>query len=75
MKNKAAVGADLYVEDSPSNVERLRADGHKAIVFTNSTNEELDPPRADSWRDIERLVKEAHEKWKQEHREQRLAGH
>jgi len=26
MKDKAAVGADLYVEDSPANVEALRAD-------------------------------------------------
>ena len=39
MQEKTAVGADLYIEDSPSNIERLRAEGAKTIVFTNSTNE------------------------------------
>ena len=38
MKDKAAVGADLYIEDTPANVEQLRAEGHHTIVFTNSTN-------------------------------------
>jgi len=46
MKDKAAVGADLYIEDSPSNVEKLRADGHETIVFSNSTNLTLPSPRA-----------------------------
>jgi 5'(3')-deoxyribonucleotidase len=41
MKDKAAVGADLYIEDAPDNVERLRADGHETIVFTNSTNRRI----------------------------------
>ncbi len=41
MQEKTAVGADLYIEDSPSNIERLRAEGAKTIVFTNSTNEHL----------------------------------
>ncbi len=45
MQEKTAVGADLYIEDSPTNVERLRADGAKTIVFTNSTNEKLPGPR------------------------------
>ena len=27
MQEKTAVGADLYIEDSPSNIERLRAEG------------------------------------------------
>jgi len=34
MKDKAAVGADLYVEDSPDNVEALRADGTRPSSFT-----------------------------------------
>lgn len=61
MKDKSAIGADLYVEDSPDNVKRLRDDNHPTIVFTNSTNLELDPPRADSWQNLERLVIETHE--------------
>jgi 5'(3')-deoxyribonucleotidase len=56
MREKAAVGADLYVEDSPENVARLRAQGLKTIVFSNSTNEHLPGPRADSWDAVAELV-------------------
>ena len=64
MKDKAAVGANLYIEDSPGNVQALRADGHPTIVFTNSTNLELPGPRANSWEEVERLVLEELDKWK-----------
>lgn len=60
MKDKAAVGADLYVEDSPDNIQALRADGHATIAFSNSTNLALPPPRADTWAEVEQLVEEAH---------------
>jgi 5'(3')-deoxyribonucleotidase len=56
MREKAAVGADLYVEDSPENVARLRAQGLKTIVFSNSTNEHLPGPRAHSWDEVARLA-------------------
>jgi 5'(3')-deoxyribonucleotidase len=56
MQEKTAVGADLYIEDSPTNVERLRADGAKTIVFTNSTNEQLPPPRASTWDEVAEMV-------------------
>ena len=63
MKDKAAVGADLYIEDSPQNVEALRAEGHPTIVFSNSTNVNVPPPRADTWPQAEKLVLTALEKW------------
>jgi 5'(3')-deoxyribonucleotidase len=63
MKDKGAVGADLYVEDSPENVRALRADGHATIVFENSTNVELEAPRARSWGEVEGLVGEAMGRW------------
>ena len=63
MRDKAAVGADLYIEDAPRNVEQLRADGHDTIVFTNSTNRGIDPPRADSWADVEGIVLSKMEEW------------
>jgi 5'(3')-deoxyribonucleotidase len=56
MQQKTAVGADLYIEDSPANIERLRAEGAKTIVFTNSTNEHLPGPRANSWEEVLQLV-------------------
>jgi len=63
MKDKAAVGAHLYVEDSPTNIEALRSDGHPTIVFSNAANRALPGPRADSWEEVERLAVEAQARW------------
>lgn len=63
MSDKAAVGADLYIEDSPRNVKELRADGHPTIIFTNSTNLSIEDPRANTWEDAEKLVLEYQVKW------------
>ncbi len=58
MADKGAVGANLYVEDTPTNVVTLRAAGNEVVVFTNSTNREVDGPRADTWEQVEALVRE-----------------
>lgn len=58
MKQKDQVGADIYVEDSPANVESLRRAGHYAICFANSTNRHITAPRADSWDAVHRFVTE-----------------
>jgi 5'(3')-deoxyribonucleotidase len=63
MKDKAAVGADLYIEDSPENIEKLRADGHPTIVLTNSTNRHMAGPRADTWEQVWSLVDEQMREW------------
>jgi 5'(3')-deoxyribonucleotidase len=63
MADKGAVGAHVYIDDAPANVIRLRDQGCRTIVFTNSTNRDLSGPRADNWQDAERLVMEAHEEW------------
>lgn len=65
MRDKAAVGADLYSEDSPDNVRLLRADGHPTIVFTNSTNRDLEGPRADNWEQVVELVLEELSRWQE----------
>lgn len=57
MRDKAAVGADLYLEDSPENIRSLRATGHETIVVVNSTNRDLPGPRAESWAEIEDMVR------------------
>jgi 5'(3')-deoxyribonucleotidase len=64
MADKGAVGAHMYIDDSPANVIRLREQGCKTIVFSNSTNRELPGPRANNWREVERLVLEAREEWR-----------
>jgi beta-phosphoglucomutase-like phosphatase (HAD superfamily) len=63
MKDKGAVGAALYIEDSPDNVLALRAGGHETIVFENSTNRDLSDPRARTWGDVEGLVAYAMKRW------------
>jgi 5'(3')-deoxyribonucleotidase len=56
MRDKAAVGADLYLEDSPANIEALRRDGHAVVVVSNSTNRSLPAPRAETWEEIEAMT-------------------
>jgi len=63
MADKGAVGAHVYIDDSPLNINRLRDQGCKTIVYTNSTNRELPGPRADNWQELERLVMDAREVW------------
>ena len=56
MKAKEQVGANIYIEDNPSNVEKLRQEGLHTICFGNSTNTHVGPPRAESWKDVYELV-------------------
>ena len=58
MKDKEQVGADIYIEDSPANIERLRGKGFHTICFGNSSNRDIPAPRAESWSDVYRLVHE-----------------
>jgi 5'(3')-deoxyribonucleotidase len=66
MQQKTAVGADLYIEDSPTNIERLRAEGAKTIVFTNSTNEQLPGPRASTWEEVVQMALAEKANWERE---------
>lgn len=40
MKDKEQVGADIYVEDSPADIGRLRGEGFHTICFGNSANKD-----------------------------------
>jgi 5'(3')-deoxyribonucleotidase len=60
MKEKGQVGADIYVDDAPVNIERLRAQGHYAICLGNSTNLQVGAPRATSWDQVYSMVKARH---------------
>jgi len=64
MNDKGAVGAHVYIDDTPVNVNSLRELGCNTIVFTNSTNRKLPGPRVDNWHEAERLIMEAREEWK-----------
>ena len=58
MKRKDAVEADVYVEDSESNIKDLRAKNKYTIAFMNSTNAQcaFADPCAGDWGDVERIV-------------------
>lgn len=64
MRDKSAVGADLYLEDNPDNIIALRNEGHKTIIVVNSMNRQLPGPRAENWIEIEELVLKEHQDWK-----------
>jgi 5'(3')-deoxyribonucleotidase len=56
MKDKGQVGADIYIEDSPTNVEALRREHEYVICFGNSTNTNIGAPRAETWEQVYQLV-------------------
>jgi beta-phosphoglucomutase-like phosphatase (HAD superfamily) len=58
MADKDAVGADLYVEDSPDNIEALRDGGAEVVIFSNSTGGHLPGLRADTWGQVESIVRD-----------------
>jgi 5'(3')-deoxyribonucleotidase len=57
MQGKEQVGADIYIEDSPDNIESLRARGFYTICFANSTNKHIGDPRAQNWDDVYELIR------------------
>ncbi len=57
MKEKAQVGADIYIEDAPHNVTQLREKGLYTICFANSTNLHISSPKAASWKEVYEMVK------------------
>jgi len=56
MKDKDEVGANVYVEDAPKNIQALRAGGHYTICFANSTNVDVSAPRVKSWAEVYKLI-------------------
>jgi 5'(3')-deoxyribonucleotidase len=54
--DKAMVGADVYLDDSPHNILALRDAGRTAVVFDQRYNRHLDGPRVHSWAEVEPLV-------------------
>lgn len=64
MRDKGAVGADLYIDDAPVNIQALRGAGHEAIVFANSTNRACGPPRAGNWAELHEMVLSHYSAWR-----------
>jgi 5'-nucleotidase len=56
--NKPDVGADVYIDDAPHNIEALRRAGNAVIVFDQPYNQYLPGPRVAGWDEVEELVYE-----------------
>jgi len=68
MGEKGAVNADLYVEDSPANIEALRRDERDVIVFSHSANWHLEVAagsRARDWAEAEPLIMARFHAWEE----------
>lgn len=64
LQQKTDVGAHLYIDDAETNITALRAGGKECIIFTNSTNRHLAGLRANTWNEVEELVVERLQRWK-----------
>ena len=58
MGEKDQVGADVYIDDSPDNIEGLRAAGHFCVCFANSANKGIEAPRARTWEEVYQFIKQ-----------------
>ncbi len=55
---KTDVAADIYIDDSPGNVEELRAAGSNVIVFNTAYNREIEGLRAYNWIEAKQIIEE-----------------
>lgn len=77
MRDKGAVGADLYVEDSPDNILALRRLNQDVIIMDNPTNRNIaDLPggRARSWEEAESMIRNQYYEWLDQKRLDKPAG-
>jgi 5'-nucleotidase len=58
MGDKTEVGADLYVEDAPHNVEALRREGDDVICYDHLYNRDVLGLRANNWDEVEQIVRQ-----------------
>lgn len=65
MESKQDVGVNIFIEDSPKNVDLLRGEDVYTICFGNSTNKHVAEPRVESWGEVYDLVHEFAKKQKQ----------
>ena len=54
--DKASVGCDIYIDDSPGNIQALRAAGNDAIIYSQEYNKALPGSRADNWLEVEAII-------------------
>lgn len=53
---KTDIDADVYIDDSPSNIFKLRAAGKTVIIFHQEYNKDIDGLRAHNWGEVEAIL-------------------
>lgn len=67
IRDKTAVRADLFVEDSEANIKKLTNFKIETICISNSTNTHFNPPvRANDWKEAEDLIRARYYQWRSE---------
>lgn len=64
IKDKSTVDADLYIEDAPHNIKKLRGMGRNVLCFRNPTNKSIKEDVAYGWLDVEDKVTHIIDKWR-----------
>lgn len=54
--DKPQVGADLYIDDAPHNIDALRDGGSQVLIFDQLYNRHLDGDRVADWAAVEEAV-------------------
>lgn len=52
LRDKTSIDADIYIDDSPTNIERFEQEGKNYIIYNNSTNKHCNGPRAMNWDEV-----------------------
>ena len=54
--DKPAVGANLYIDDSPPQVEALQAGGNEVLIFDRAYNRHVPGERVKGWGEVQEKV-------------------
>lgn len=53
---KTKVPADVYIDDMPGHIENFRKAGHRAIIFDQPYNRDMDGERVHSWKELGEIL-------------------
>ena len=54
--HKVEINADVYVDDSPSNIKAFQERGKDVLIYTSLYNKDLSGPRVDNWKDAAEYI-------------------
>jgi 5'(3')-deoxyribonucleotidase len=63
IREKWHIGADIYIDDAPDNIQKIQSLNRDCIIFTNSTNTHLKGLRANTWLEVEEIVMDRYKNW------------